>query len=108
MGWTVQTARQRPLRLPGGRPDGFGPIPGPDAPHELPPLESLTLHRPRNPKTVTEHRPRRNDHLVEPLFGGLADAHERSVRESRPGGRGHLLWLLVSVVLAGGMFFYLI
>lgn len=56
---------------------------------------------------MTEHVPRPNDHLVEPLYGGISGAHDRSVRDTRPGGKGHMLWLVVSTVLAGGMFFYL-
>lgn len=59
---------------------------------------------------MSEHRRRPHDHLVEPLIGGISDAHERStaqLTDSRPGTRGHLVWLIIATVLAGGLFFWL-
>jgi hypothetical protein len=43
---------------------------------------------------MSEYRPRPDDHLVEPLFGGLRDADEAGSRGHR---RGRILWVLFAL-----------
>ena len=50
---------------------------------------------------MSEYRPRRDDHLVEPLFSGIQGAHEAG--RSRP---SRTLLGLVLVVLAGGLAYW--
>lgn len=50
---------------------------------------------------MNDYRPRRDDHLVEPLLGGLRGAHDAS-----RSGRSRALMGLILLVLAGALAVY--
>ena len=49
---------------------------------------------------MSEYRPRRDDHLIEPLLGGLVEGEEPRVDQDEPSRApkrlGHVTWILVA------------